>query len=147
MSWELIVLALIILGVIAMAVWREGVRPVMKKTKPQKVVVVREIQGSQTVDVEALAATVAKAVAETMSEKLLEKLDNLQIKTVAGQPIQYDKDGAIEMDESIIPIAVEAAVDAINVENMAEEREEEDQDLSAAKSKLASLFKKKAGGK
>lgn len=141
--WEIIILGLVILTVIAMAIWREGVRPIIKKTKPQKVTVIREVKGGQTVDVEELATKIAQAVAATMSKELLDKLDNLQIQTVAGRAIQYDKEGAIEMDESIIPIAIEAAIDHVNVDGMAIEEEAEDKGLAAAKSKLANLLKRK----
>lgn len=140
--WEIIVVGTIILGVVAMAIWREGVSPAMKVAKPKKVTVIREING-QTIDVTEVATAVAKAVAETMSKELLDKLDNLQIKTAVDKAIRCDKDGPIELDESIIPVAMEALVDHINMDNVGEEEELEDKDLASSKSKLAKLLKGK----
>ena len=124
-----------------MAIWREGASSVTKPAKSKKIVVVREV-GGQTIDVTEVATAVAKAVAETMSKELLSKLDNLQIQAVANKVIQYDKDGAIEIDESIIPVAIQTAIEHMNVEGMVKEQEIEDKGLASSKSKLASLLKR-----
>jgi hypothetical protein len=49
----------------------------------------------------------------------------------------------IAIDESIIPVAVDATVDHINLEGMAKEETHKDSTLADSKARLATLLKKK----
>lgn len=141
--WEFWVLAtLIVIGfgvAIYMTVWKHGAKSVAQRIKTPKIVVHQHT--SNGIDVEALAAAVAKTVAETLSKNLLDKLDQLQY---SGNGKKLSKDELkIAIDESIIPITVEATVDRINIEGMAKEETHQDADLKDSKAKLANLLKKK----
>ena len=65
--------------------------------------------------------------------------------------LQYSGDGKkisknelqIAIDESIIPVTIEATVDRINLEGMAKEETHQDSQLANSKAKLAMLLKKK----
>lgn len=96
---------------------------------------IRTVQTNQgSVDVEALAAAVAKAVAQEVISKMPK----------GGYSKGIDpEDAEIQMDESIIPVAVEAAVEASNLEGMAKEEKAVDKDLEKSKAKLAGILKKK----
>ena len=132
--WEAIVLSSLILVGFGTAILLT-----MRKHKAPKVTIVRqEVKG---VDIEELAIRVATAVAETMEKKLLDKLDRLGYTADRSGRIINEDGQRIEMDESIIPMAVDAAVDHVNLDNMAQEEETEDKGLAASKNKLARLKK------
>jgi len=141
--WEFWLLAtLIVIGfgvAIYMVIWKHGVRPVAQRTKAPRVILHQHTANS--VDVEALAAAVAKTVTETLSKNLLDKLDKLQYSGGGKKLSQEELEIAI--NESIIPVSVEATVDHMNLEGMAKEETHQDNSLEASKAKLATLLKKK----
>lgn len=122
-----------------MVVWKHGVLSMAHRIKTPKVIVHNHSSG--TVDTETIAAIVAKAVAETVSKNLLDKLDKLQY---SGDGHKVSRDELqIAIDESIIPVTVDAVVDKINIDGMAKEETHEDSGLADSKAKLANLLKKK----
>jgi len=141
--WEFWILAaLIVIGfgvAIYMVVWKHGVLPMAHRTKTPKVIVHNHSTG--TVDTAELAAIVAKAVAESVSKNLLDKLEKLQY---SGEGRKLSKEELqIAINESIIPVNVDAMVDKINLDGMAKEETHEDTSLAGSKAKLANLLKKK----
>lgn len=154
MWWTVFLLGLLILvgfGVaIYMAIYHHGTHPVRKKEVPRKnkatqVTIVR--QEANGIDIEELVARVATAVASKVSEDMIEKIKELGQYVPVGQRAAFNQQlaNAIEIDESIIPMAIETEAVATNLENMVTEEETKDEGLSKSKSKLAELLKKKNG--
>lgn len=141
--WEFWLLAALIVAgfgvAIYMVIWRHGEKTVAHRTKSPRVTIHQHTANS--VDVEALASVVAKTVAETLSKKLLDKLDKLQYSS-GGKRITEDE-LQITINESIIPVAVDAVAEKINLANMVKEETQEDTGLADAKARLANLLKKK----
>ena len=109
-----------------------------QRTKPTKVIIHKHT--NTDLDIEALATIVAKTVAETLSKNLLDKLDKLQY---SGEKKLTKDELQIVIDESIIPITVEATAEYTNLEGMAKEETLQDSELANSKTKLANLLKKK----
>ena len=142
--WEFWILAaLIVIGfgvAIYMVVWKHGARSMAHRIKTPKVIV-HNHSSTGTVDTESIAAIVAKAVAESVSKNLLDRLEKLQY---SGEGRRLSKEELqIAIDESIIPVNVDAMVDKINIDGMAKEETHEDTGLAGSKAKLANLLKKK----
>lgn len=121
--WEIALLGIVVLflgvSIIVMAV----------KTKSP---------GTVTLDTSNLAEQIAKAVAKEVREALRD-LPRGGIIRARDLPTE----GQIEMDESIVPMRVEAVATETNLQNMAKEEVKVDKDLADSKSKLANLLKKK----
>lgn len=98
-----------------------------RKTKRSNITI---IQQQQEINLEDLATKVARAVAKEILESL----------AITGrQPLTREE---IQMDESVIPIAIETAIEVANLENMTKEEKVVDKGLKKSKSKLASILKR-----
>ena len=127
--WEFLLLAFLIAMGFGAAIL------MARKTKAPKVTLVQN--QVQNIDLEELATKVARAVAKEVAEEVVKKLPKGYAKTGT-----IDEFG-IEMDESLIPIAVETAVTEANLDGMAKEEKAIDKDLEKSKSKLAGILKKR----
>jgi hypothetical protein len=140
MSWELLLLGGLIIGITTVAFIA------MRKTRPSEFA---SFGGGQTVNADELAAKIAKAMGAEMRailKEFKEELKNLPVSRTStgayhsGSPSAA---GGIQMDESLIPTKIETNADLKNLENMAKEEAVVDKGLSESKSKLASLLKRK----
>ena len=127
MTWELLAIGaiVVIMTVVAEVAMRKY------KSKPT---------ASLSVDTDELAEKIAKA----MGKELREILKDMPRGVGYGRARPGSSDDfEISMDESVIPVNMEVNVEATNLKNATQQQQVKDKGLSASKSKLANLFKKK----
>lgn len=127
--WEFLLLAFLVAMGFGTAIL------MARKTKAPKVTLVQN--QVQNIDLEELATKVARAVAKEVAEEVVKKLPKGYAATGTVEEM------GIQMDESLIPIAIDTAVSEANLEGMAKEEKAVDKDLEKSKSKLAGILKRK----
>ncbi len=127
--WELLILVFLIAMGFGVAIL------MARKTKRTNITV---IQQASNIDLEELATKVARAVAKEVAKEVVK---NLPKGITSGKTAEELR---IQMDESLIPLAIETAVTEANLEGMAKEEKVDDKDLEKSKSRLAkALLNKK----
>lgn len=127
--WEFLLLAFLVATGFGTAIL------MARKTKAPKVTLVQN--QVQNIDLEELATKVARAVAKEVAEEVVKKLPKGYARTGTVEELE------IQMDESLIPIAINTAVSEANLEGMVKEEKAIDKDLEKSKSKLAGILKKR----
>ena len=122
-----------------MTIWKHGAAAYMVSRRKNNVTVVKNI--TQEINVEALATKIAQTVAETISKNLLDKMGKIPYSPNGSIDVQ--KEVAIAIDESIIPMTVQAIAEHTNLDNMGTEQITEEKGLADTKARLANLLKKK----
>ena len=105
--------------------------------------IVNKIKTETALDIETLVAKVAAAVGEQMSDKLKDALKDIPAGKVEYRQGKNPGEFEIEIDERIIPMNISAETIEGNLEKIANEETQVDDNLKQAKSKLAALLKKK----
>jgi Flp pilus assembly protein CpaB len=121
-----------------------GVAALMARKIKNVPPVIQQVHTQEGINIEEIIARVAVAVGEQISNKLKEALKDLP----AGSVRYHEgKSGntEIHIDEHIIPTNITIEEVEKNLEQMATVETQVDSDLDNAKSKLASLLKKKKG--
>lgn len=107
----------------------------VRKTKKANLTIIQ--QQADSIDLEELATKVARAVAKEVAEEVIR---NLPKGFISGKAAE---ESSIQMDESLIPIAIETAITEANLESMTRKERAIDKDLEKSKSKLAGILKKR----
>lgn len=96
------------------------------------------------ININELANAIAKILVPKVSREILDKIGHLRYDGVNQMPPE-EKGPAIEIDERIIPMQIDATAESVNIENSVKEEEAEDKGLEGSKDKLASLWRRKKG--
>lgn len=123
-------------GVALVVLWKNGEAPY---TMPKIVKA-----NKSPININELANAIAKILVPKVSREILDKIGHLRYDGVNQMPPE-EKGPAIEIDERIIPMQIDATAESVNIENSVKEEEAEDKGLEGSKDKLASLWRRKKG--
>jgi len=135
--WIVVLVAILVAlgyGVALVVLWKHGEAPfaMPKKTKAAQ----------RPINIEELANAIAKILAPRVSQEVLDKLGHLRYHSSNQTPPEEQRP-AVEIDERIIPMQINATAESVNIENSVTEKVADDAQLEKSKDKLASLWRRK----